>query len=459
MSTITLMSRIFSKHTSLICICILLIVLVPLYMYKLGTIPTNISGDETTYLGVVYRILFGNRFVNPFYLVEDYTKTALAFYWMALIIKIVGIHHAVFGMRVAMTIPAIGLLIVFFILLKQKTTYVISFFMTLLLGTNILFLNFARSGWLNLSAVFFGTLSIFFLQKGLSTYKIRFYIFAGLSSSFACYWYLSGYIYPISMLLFLVILILSTRVKKKRLLKNLFIFSVTVFIILFPIMVMGYFQRNVSMARPSAVFIFHHTKQSIPQVLWQQTIDVGKGVIFFNSDVIGKGFENPRYFPIQTSLVDPIIRLLFLTGLLYYFYIFIRKPFVNIWMIIFLVTFLTVGILTVDAPNLARMIPILPCIYLLTGNYSFVLFKAMNKKMPTYLLLCSIAWLSLVIAFTNTRIYFSWAQSHTNSVDRHPAIEYSEFEDWQSFQIDRVKSGYLPIINQQWYNIRKSLKD
>lgn len=447
------MKEIIIKYQTLIYVLIIILIILPVYTFKLGTIPTNITGDETTYLNVVYRILFEKNPINPFQLMEDHTKAALSFYWMGFVIRLVGFDHTVFGMRFAIVIPALGALITFFFLLKQKTNNVISCAITLLLGTNVLFLNFARSGWLNLVAVLFGMLMIFFLNKGFRKQQLRFFIFAGLCASFSCYWYLSGYIYPISAIIFFLISITFSK-KRKQYCKYALSFLGISAIIIVPIFIMAYLHRDVSVVRPSVVFIFNNTADSIPTTLWKQSVDVGRGLILLDNQPIGKGYENPRYFPVKTSIVDPIIRLLFLISLVYYLYKFIQKPFINIWMIIFSVTFLTVGILTTDAPNLARTILIVPCIYFLVGVFCFTMFHKIKQKSNIPLLYSSAYLLMLLIIYANVTTYFTWAQSQTLAADRQPAIEYSEFLEWQQFQIDRVKSGYLPIINQQWYNIR-----
>ncbi len=449
------MKKFLIKYQSFIFVFIIILILFPIYTYKLGTIPTNVTGDETTYLNVVYRILFEKNPINPFELMEDHTKAALSFYWMGLIIRLVGFNHTVFGMRLAIVIPAVGTLVTFFFLLRQKTNNILASSITLLLGTNVLFLNFARSGWLNIIAILFGLLMIVFLNKGFKKQQLRFFIFAGLCSSFSCYWYLSGYIYPISAIIFFLILFAFSK-ERKRYLKYALTFLFTATMIILPIFTMAFLHRDVSVVRPSVVFIFNSTTDNIPITLWKQSIDVAIGLILLDNQPIGKGFENPRYFPIKTSIVDPIVRFLFLSGLIYYLYKFIRKPFFNIWMIVFSVTFLTVGILTIDAPNLARTILVLPCIYFLVGVFCFAVFNEIKHKIHTSVLYSSAYFLVILLIYINVTTYFKWAQSQTLADDRQPAIEYSEFYNWQQFQIDRIKSGYLPIINQQWYNIRNN---
>lgn len=447
------MKKFLTIHHSLFYVIALLLIIIPLYTYKLGTIPINVTGDETTYLGVAYRVMFEITPLNPFQLMEDHTKAALDFYWMALITRIVGLDHAVFGMRLAIVIPAIGTLLTFFVLLKQRTNSFIAFATTLLLGTNILFLNFARSGWLNIVAVFFGTLMIYFLKKGFRRQRVRFFIYAALCASFSCYWYLSGYIYPISAIIFFLISILFSK-KRKQYGKYFLVFLGISAIIIIPVFIMAYLYRDVSIVRPSVVFIFNNTSDNIAVTLIKQIKDVGLGLIFLDKHTIGKGFENPRYFPVNMSIVDPIARLFFLGGLIYFVYKFVRKPFLNIWMIIFVVTFLTVGILTIDAPNLARTILVVPCIYFLVGVSCFTIFQKIKTTISQYALSASLCIVGSTIIFINITTYFMWAQSETVAADRQPAIEYSEFNEWQTYQISLIKSGKLPIINQQWYNIR-----
>ncbi len=426
-----------------------------LFSYKLNSIPTNISGDETIYLNSTYQTMFSPQTISPFLLMEDHTKTALNFYWMGLWIKIFGLNNAIFGMRFSIALAGVGALLAFFELLKKKTNPSISFLMTILLGTSIWFTNFARSGWLNLVAVFFGLVMIYFFEKAIEEQKIKMFFLSGILGALCCYSYLSGYIFPISAFVFLILYIIFNKNKRKALKQTLW-YAFGFIPIVLPVAIMAALMRQDYLLRPEVVFVFQNTKDFVPLFLRQLT-DVLDGLLLLNGTSIGKGIENLRYYPGGLPAVDPFVKILFLSGIIYFLYKFFRKPGISIWPIIYIITIGTVGILTVDSPNLARAIPVLPYIYLLSGILLYKILIFLKKRGYYKITFLTLAILIIFVSCNNIINYFTWAKADETAYYRQPAISYKEFPIWQDYQISLIKSGQRPIVNQEWYQIRDSL--
>ena len=430
-----------TKIKNLIFIILIVAFFSILYLYKLNSIPTNLTGDEMSYLKVVYQALYGPQFLNPFQLMEDHTKTVFNFYWMGLWIKIFGLNNTVFAMRFAISTVSIGALIVFYLLLKNRSNNFTAFSTTILLGTSVWFMNFSRSGWFNLVSVFFGLLMIYFFEKALKDKSLWFFLLSGFIGGLCLYSYLSGYIFPASAFTFLMFSVILGKDKISKLLHTVFYFS-GFLIPAIPLIIMAFKMKNDYLLRPDVVFAFNKAQPFIHTFLIQLT-DVLKGLVLLDGGVIGKSFENPRYFPIHQSAVDPIIRTLFISGLLFYTYKFFKKPYFNIWILIFIITLGTVGLMTVDSPNLARTIPILPCIYFLSGVIIFNAYETFKKTINQKVILALFVILTFLIAANNIHSYFKWAQDDQTAAYRYPFVSYENFPSWQKYQIILAKQGIL----------------
>lgn len=434
---------------------LLVFVFILLFSYKLNTIPPNVSGDETSYLNATYQILFSPHLINPFLLMEDHTKTALNFYWMGTWIKLFGLNNTIFAMRFSIVIFSIGTLIVFFELMNKRTNITISLLITLLLGTNVWFMNFARSGWLNLVSVFWGITMIYFLEKAIEKQSVKIFFLSGVFGGLSCYSYLSGYIFPISALIFLTFRIFKSKKRRKSIKQVIFYFIGFIPIIL-PIAIMAILIKNDFFLRPQVVFVFNNHSPFIPLLITQIT-EVVKGLLFLDGNSIGKGIENLRYFPANASIADSFIRILFLSGVIYMTYNFFKKPYLNIWLIIYVITLGTVGVLTDNPPNLARTILILPCIYFLSGVMLFNIINFLKKIIGYRVAFLIVIPIVLLISYTNVSSYFKWSGSEEVAYYRQPAIDYYEFSVWQEYQINLIRNGKRPIVNQEWYQIRNYL--
>lgn len=431
----------------------LIIALLFLYTFKLEAIPANLTGDEVTYLSDIYKILYKDSFVNPLELMGDQSQTATNFYWMALWVKIFGINNAYVAMRFSTVILSILSLIVFYIILNKRFGSIVGFVTILLMGTSVWYINFSRNGWFNLGILLWGSLMIFFLEKGLEEKRLRWIIISGICAGIASYGYMSGKIFPLAAIIYFLILTLFKF--NRTIFKSFGIFVITVFITVIPLILIFLNNIPLFLTRPNAVFILKSplTYKNTIVTLIIQVIDTLKGLLLLDGSVIGKGVENLRYYPPHSSVADIITRGLFLPGA---FFIIIKKTHIGIWWILYVLT-LIVGALTIDTPNLARTIAILPFIYLVVGLTLFEIIKLLRNKIPFEMLIFIVFAIAITISFHNISAYFKWMQSSEALNARQPAIDYKEFPIWQTYQIQRVKNGQSPVTNYEWYEIRKTL--
>lgn len=298
---------------------------------------------------------------------------------------------------------------------------------------------------------------IYVLEKGIHLKKGGLILLSGVLGGLCFYSYLSGYIFPISGIVYLVALTIFKKKHRIFYLKNLVLFSIIIAFLALPIFISVRTMENNFFLRPSVVFILNNPQareDGIITTVTSQVHNVTKGLILMTPDVIGKGSENPRYHPIQTSIVDPFIRILFLLSLVFAFKI---RPKIALLAIVYFLTLLTVGALTIDAPNLARTVSALSFIYGLSGITLFYLITILQKHRSQAFIWVTLLCITLFIALNNVNNYFLWATSPELTQARQPAIEYNEFDAWQEFQINRAKQAQLHITNYEWYEIRKTL--
>jgi hypothetical protein len=376
----------------------------------------------------------------------DGSQPAINFYYMAFFVKLFNIDHAVFALRFSNSLWAISVLVVFFLLLKNKTSEMLSLFITIMMGTSIWFMNFARNGWFNLGCVFFGLLMIYFLEIGLKKINSKYLLLSGLFAGVACYGYFSGKIFPVAAFLFLF--------SQRKYFKFGLFFLVSFLITIIPLLFQISSHPDVYFRRASTTFIGNQSSQeNVSKMIFDQVEKTISGVIFFQKNVVGQGTENSRYYPVKTPLLNSLTKILFWFCLLF---ALVRRVTIKIWLLVYALT-IAIGFATIDTPNSARLITILPCIFFIIGSSLNNAYNLINNKWVKNILLSSLFITYLCFLVKDQNLYWQWALSEELARARQPAIEYSEFISWQSYQIKIINKGYDPITNYEWYNLRNTI--
>ncbi len=420
-----------------------------LYTYALWRIPTNITGDESVYLESVYQIFFNKHGVSPFELLGDRSQPALNFYWMALWIKIFGLQHAVLAMRFSTTVTSFIFIAVFFFILRRRSSVFISTITILLFATNVLYINFSRAGWFNIGAMLLGTLMIFFLEIAVKENKKKWFLVAGFFAGIACYGYFAGKIYPVVGITYLAWRYVKTHSKQK--LQQFGYFFVVFFLTILPLVFTVLGNMNIYFFRPRTVFIFSQNDTKIVETFLDQTRKVMQGFVLFDGSVMGNGRENLRYFPESTPIIDLFTALCFFIGA--FLCMYHKKE--SLWGITYIFGLLFLGVLTVDAPNLARLLVTLPCIYLFSTYGILYIYNRIQIISGRNIALIFVTLVCMLVITFNTQKYFIWALGKENAEARQPALSYEDFPKWQEYQIQRVLHNKYTITLYAWENIKK----
>ncbi|MEK7160277.1 MAG: glycosyltransferase family 39 protein [Patescibacteria group bacterium] len=453
--------KFMEKHkVDIFFISIIIVFSIFIRLFLIDEIPTNITGDESWDLSNVYRIVFAKD-ITPLTFLGDGSVPAIIYFPVALLIKMFGTSDSILFLRLNIIVYSILSVIAFYFILKEKTSRIISFLFTLLLSSNYVFLNFSRTAWINMISVFSGLFLILFIEKATKEKNSLWYLIAGIFAGISFYGYHYGRILTITVFIYLFIILLKNGLKAKDI-KGLIIFWLTTLIICLPFLVNIFNDKAFSLLRrPQATFAFSQEKvlgasTTEQTVFFHQLNYTLRGLILFDDSVMSNGVENQRYTPLYTPPVNLVIKILFWGGLIYL--IFKRKY--GIWWFVF-VSILITQFLSDLPPNFSRGLFYIPFIYFVSGfflsemlKYSINSLGVQNYKNFIYMYLIIAGFL---ISLSDINVYFEWMKQPYEYNARQPAIDYREFYVWQDYQINLIKNGQLPIVNQEWYMIRNNL--
>ncbi len=428
--------------------------------WRLDKAPPNVAGDEVTVLNDILRIIHAPGKIKPFSLVYDGSHSALGFYFLAFVVKFFSEENAILGMRVASVIFGIGVLVAFLVFLRTKFAFGPSLLATLLLGTNYVFLNMSRSSWMGFGSgtgLICGLLSFIFVDKAISKKQYRWIIVAGVFAGIGLYGYNGTKVFPFAIILYIVYLLCSKRIKLKDAVITALMFVVTTFIVFLPFLFAILDNYDYYMTRPRGVYIgsvptpyYEHTEKL--GIFLHQVSYTARGFLFLDPRVSGEGLENKRYGPEHEALVDPVASILFFAGVITLFYF--RNKNLLLPGISFVLA-LVVQIFARYPPNFSRGIFALLFVYAVVA----ALFDRLwNAKLGILHLRFALLLLTVLIGLWSVQHYFQWGSSKELAGFRAYAIEYEEVPLWVEAQKEAIKSGKPDIIisGGQWKESFKS---
>jgi hypothetical protein len=445
------MKKFMVKHCrDIISILLIIIVSSAIRFINLDKIPINITGDEANHLLDVYRIILGKE-SNPYGFLGDGTEASLTFYWSVLWVLLLGLENGIWAIRIATSILSIISLIFFYLLLKNKTSVFISLIFTMLLSGNYVFLNFSRTAWLNMWVICMGLLFLYFIEKAVNKKSILLYGLSGLTAGMAFLGYHYGKIFTIFTAAYLPVYLYSKNFWRIFAWGKLLVFYKTLMLVVLPFIILSVYDNGKSvLLRPKSVAVFNSDTFSSGEKFWKmvgsQFSNTFKGMVLLDPKVMSRGFEQPRYVPWYTAPVDPVIRLLFINGIIaqFLFFRFTRFRQLAFWWIVGLSSILT-NFLTVTPPNFARGLFYIVFIYFISGVFVYFVFSNISvlpigKRVYRYIKICFLL-ITFFLFYYNTKLYFDWMRAENTGLVRKPALSYEEYPVWQKAQIERIKNS------------------
>lgn len=417
-------------------------------LINLGTIPANLNPDEAdtlrTYLNAKY-------WQTPLFFNTNWNG-APAFNTYLLGISWEIFNQSIFGLRFPSALISSFSVLLFFLLgLNLTKNKLLSFSAALALSVNPWFLNFSRSGWenifnsLTLLLVFFGFYFLYVKNKNL---KAAFFLILGCSLSF--YFYHPGKLFfPITVFTLLVFIKLKNI---KSYLLSISIVTTVSLVLISPQLISTFSGKNNSLHRILSVSVLQGENSA--QLMKENLEKNLKGFLFFDKKYF-TGYLNARYLPSENNAVQPVFIPFYLIGILVSIAGFPH------FVLFYFISFFPVEILSLDTPDAARAVQIVPAIYLFIAlGINFILETAKKWKVvfSRVLLIVSVVLL-LVFGLVDLNIYFNWIKNPQTLNSREPAVSLNEYPLWLSTQTDWIKNFRKDFTVGQWKEIKKQLPE
>ncbi len=441
-----------------LCFALLVVASGLLRFVLLGVFPGNLMADEADNLSFIFQVLYGN---GPGFFGLDWKPApAFSMYVTAPFVALFG--DSIFGLRFLSAAVSIIALFPLYALYRRHVSPAAALLSLALLTTSVWYLNFSRSGWENVDVVLITALAFWLLTIALESQRWRYWALAGAVASLGLYSYFSGRAVLLSMLAYAPFVLWRYRESWLRVLAGyllLVVVALALFVPQLPSIAASPADFNRRAERVSALHAaetgyFGH--KGALDVLGYQL--VRNAQFFFNGSVLGgpsysppeQGLQDtrPRYSPFGRPLLEPVSAALFFLGML----LSLRRGgrYVMWWMML-LVPWVLTQVLTINTPDAARGIGMLPAIYFFVALAADGIWRA-----PVWKGFVRPALVVVVLAasIASCVTYFRWAGSQELLQAREPAIPLSQYDEWRAFQIQRAKEHLPPVPVTVWQQMR-----
>ncbi|MGH2442804.1 MAG: glycosyltransferase family 39 protein, partial [Chloroflexota bacterium] len=326
-----------------------------LRLWRLGDLAPGMHGDEGEAGTQALNILNGNL-VSPF--MRGWFNQSNIYYWsLAICMKIFG--SGLFGLRAFALIS--GMLTVIFVYLVSRELFgprvaIIAGFFISFQSASLLF---SRQEFSNVTVPPMQAATFYFLVRGLRTRRHLDFAIAGLISGFAIYYFAGGRLIAPIAVLFLVYLAVMRRPFLRAYWSRVLAYFIALVAIATPFAAYYLTYPIPSNAYPNDRFIWsHHADLSVlygtsdwRTILWDQvTRTLG---------ILTQGIDLSAMSALDFPIARPIEAVFIVLGLAWIAWRWRDSRFalLSIW---FWVTIIVGGVLTTDAPNLPRIVGVLP---------------------------------------------------------------------------------------------------
>ena len=433
------------------CLTILLSVALAVRLWRLGTVPANVTADETDFLRNAYHIMAGT---GPGFFGFDWTPSpAFSVYLMVGTMRVFGI--SIVGARFCPVLLSVGTIIAFFFLARQWLSELASLLAGLLLATNVWFLHFSRTAWTNMNADLFAVAGALLLTMGIRRGKWHFYAGAGVCAAFGLYGYSTGNMIIFLFVAYLPFALLFNRSQTRQILQGYVVLLGICFILFLPELrhVFGEWDTFTRRMRMTSIFnveLPYLGEADQTKVLLRQAVWAARAFLFIDSSpsVMLHGLW-ARYIPPQSGLLDPYVRLLFFVGLVGAAWKWRQTL---LWWIMFLFPVFVVQVFSSGTPDASRGLIVAPFMFLFVGEGIERLLAAAgwvaarrwsSVRVPGIGIGTAFA-LSGAVAFfavTNVNDYFDWMNTPEALGARNPAMSYEGFWLWQQREQEAAVAG------------------
>jgi 4-amino-4-deoxy-L-arabinose transferase-like glycosyltransferase len=433
-----------------------LLVLAALFIrvYRLGNFPDTVLADEADNYKSAAGILYGHPPGNGFFGLDWTDQPALSAYKEAAFLGIFGFN--IMALRLSSALISSLALIPFYVLLRYQLSALSSFLASILLATDVWFLNFSRSGWNCIDIGFYMLMAMLFLVLALRTSGSAsnkswvawiYFAGAGFFCALGLYGYPAGRAITLAVVAFFPILLIFYRKQFGRLLLG--------FIILFGVEAAAFAPEAVYIVRNWQLFTGRTNVVLILNNPEYQANPVGTMFHQLSNNLQGPwdGPVNntPQYSPGGEPQLDGFTGILVLIGMILTFvdYKVRRQPETWLWWLMLLSGWALTQLTTVDTPNGARGIGYMPTLVYFAGVglemiVTDVAHMTAGGKWPILSSRLSgvlLALAVLVAGYFNVKHYVDWQNSPQTRTARYLYVTAREFPIWAADVENRIKSN------------------
>jgi 4-amino-4-deoxy-L-arabinose transferase-like glycosyltransferase len=457
------MSRLASRRWETLFVSLVLIAAFVIRVYELGSFPDTVLADEADNAQDSVRILHGLVPQNGFFGLDWTAQPAFSAYKEAAFIAVLGFN--IFAMRLSSALLSTLALLPFYLLLRRQFSIIASMLATVLLATDVWYLNFSRSGWNCIDICFYMLMTMLFLVWGIDAIPVEsrshkrkwiYFAAAGFFAALGLYGYPAGRAITLACIVFLPIALLFYRSHSKTLLLGfglLFLVEAIVF-------------------APQGLYVAKH---------WEQFNGRSKVVVIFNNDEFkanptatmlrqlernvrgpwdGSVNNTAQYFPVGEPQLDRFTGILVAAGMALSLVLnrLRRRSETWLWWLMLLTGWASTQLFTVGTPNGARGIGYMPTlIYFAAVTLDIVVailgripFQIRQVPILAAMSITALIIVTLFAGYANIKHYVDWQNAPHTRQDRYLYVTAREFSDWSAAIENLARNGSNTMNVGQW---------
>ena len=412
-------------------------------LYELDSVPGNLTADETDFFIEIYRYMEGANDTQWFYQAQFASLAPFGLYAMTWSVQAFG--DSIFGLRMYAVTFSLATIAVFFPLAYNRTLLLAASAATLMLATNILFLNFSRTAWTNMNSAFLAIGVTATLTFGLESKRWWWFAVAGVLIGLSPYAYVSARIIPVVAALMFPIAAIVYRDRLRSVAIGFGVAAVVALAVAAPLVFelqQGQWGDYTGRTRTVSIFNDHPEREDGWGAVPDHLLRTFQGFILLSNDdgvfrtdnIFRNSTEGARYAP-EGDLFDPFTRALFFVGLAAGVWRWRKSA---LWWPMLLVP-LGAQVFSVGTPDGARGVIVTPIIYLFVALGIATVVRGLEWAARSNQALVAGAYavtagVAIVISVFSARAYFDWMESAYALQDRGPSVEGSEFDEWSAVQ-------------------------
>ena len=432
-------------------------------IYQLGSFPDTVLADEADNAQDAVRILYDQHPQNGFFGLDWTAQPAFSAYKEAAFIAIFGFN--IMAIRLSSAVISTLALIPFYLLLRRQLSVIASLLATILLATEVWYLNFSRSGWNCIDTCFYMLMAMLFLMWGLDAIpstsgspRLKWVHFgvAGFFCALGLYGYPPGRAISLAVAAFFPVAWFFNRRYFKTLLWG--------YVILFGVEAATFAPQGIYVARNwehfngrSKVVIIFNSPEYKADPMGTMLQQLNKNI---RGPWDGRVNNNAQYSPVGESQLGRMTGLLTLVGMALTLVMGVQRHQSKTWLwwLMLLTGWGFSQLITVSTPNGARGIVYMPTLIYFAGvgiEGIVLLLNYISRKVSRFpifkpLSFATLTVILLIAAYANIKHYINWQNLPHTRQDRYLYVTAREFSDWSADIVDRARNNHAASNVGQW---------